>query len=112
MLFIVLFLLGLVLFIFWRCVSFSEWRDCSPPLAVGNIVLGFLPDSSSYGEGMSLFIGVVLYIHNAVYGDFFPHGPSSRGPCFFLLFFLLPQLFGGGMVSWVLGLCLSCGIPS
>ena len=39
--------------------------------AVGNIVLRLLPNSSSYEDGMSLFIGVVLYIHNAVYEHFF-----------------------------------------
>ena len=61
-------------------VSFPEWQDCSLPPAVGNIVLGFLLNSSSYEDGISLFFGVVLYIHNAMYGHFFSVGPSSRGP--------------------------------
>ena len=52
---IILFLLCLVLFIFFGGVSFPEWQDRSLPLAVGNIVLGFLLNSSSYEDGISLF---------------------------------------------------------
>ena len=39
---------------FFGGVSFPEWQDCSLPLAVGNIVLGFLLNSSSYEDGISL----------------------------------------------------------
>ena len=57
---------------FFGGVSFPEWQDCSLSLAVGNIVLGFLLNSSSYRNGISLFFGGgVLYIHNAVYRHFF-----------------------------------------
>ena len=56
---------------FFGGVFFPEWQDCSLPLAVGNIVLGFLLNSSSYEDGISLFWGVVLYVHNAEYKHFF-----------------------------------------
>ena len=42
---------------FFRGVSSPEWQDCSLSLAVGNIVLGFLLNSSSYEDGISLFFG-------------------------------------------------------
>ena len=76
-----------------------------PNSAVDNIVLRLLTNSSSYEDGTLLFIGVVLYIHNAVYEHFY-----SSWACFqralIVLIALSATLFGDGM------LCLSCDIPS
>ena len=78
---------------------------CPPTSAVDNIIVRLLPNSSSYEDGMSLFIGVVLNIRNAVYEHFF-----SSWACFqralIVLIALSATLFGDGM------LCLSCDIPS
>ena len=76
-----------------------------PTSAVDNIVLRLLPNSSSYEDGMSFFIGVVLYVLNAVYEHFY-----SSWACFqralIVLIALSATQFGDGM------LCLSCDIPS
>ena len=42
---------------FFGGVSFPEWQNYSLYLPVGNIVLGFLLNSSSYEDGISLFLG-------------------------------------------------------
>ena len=64
-----------------------------------------LPNSSSYEDGMSLFIGVFLYIHNAVYEHFY-----SSWACFqralIVLIALSASLFGDGMLYF------SCDNPS
>ena len=75
------------------------------PSSVDNIVLRHLPNCSQYEDDMSLFIGVVLYIHNAVYEHFFfPWACFQRA--LIVLIALSATLFGDGM------LCLSCDIPS
>ena len=84
----------------------------TPLLAVSNIVQGSLPNSSSYEDGMSLFIGVVLYIHNAVYGHFSSWAFFKRTFIVPIVLSTAPLFCGGGMGSWFLTLCLNWGIPS
>ena len=98
---------AIILFISLELGGMSPFQGAmiSPHPAGDNIVLCLLPNSSSYEDGMSLFFGVVLYIHNAMYEHFF-----SSWACFqralIVLIALSATLFGDGM------LCLSCGIPS
>ena len=76
-----------------------------PTSAVDNIVLHLLPNCSSHEDGISLFIGVVLYIHNAVYEHFFSSRACFQRALIFLIA-LSAKLFGDGM------LYSSCNIPS